>query len=101
MDSQSTVNVQFRPAVDVNKASDGDNSHISEYENSWRSKFPRILVLILSIIQMLFTLLIFILEIASLAIYSGYRPTGVGIWCAIIFIPASVLTFLLGKYFIL
>jgi hypothetical protein len=76
--------------------------NISEYETSWRSKFPKLAVLILSIIQFIFTILIFILEIASLAILIN-QPTGVGIWCAIPFLSACILTFILGKsifYFI-
>ena len=72
---------------------------ISEHEASWRSKFPKIVVLILSIVQFLFTVLIFILEIAALAVFS-YRQTGVGIWCAVAFLPACILTFILGKYFL-
>jgi hypothetical protein len=73
--------------------------NISEYETSWRSKFPKLSVLILSIIQFIFTILIFILEIASLAILIN-QPTGVGIWCAIPFLSACILTFILGKYFL-
>jgi len=39
-------------------------SNISQHETSWRSKFPTLVILILAIIQLLFTILIFILEIA-------------------------------------
>ena len=97
MDSQSTVNVESRPPVAVNIPSVRENSNTTDYENSWRSKFPKKYVFILSLIQIVFILLIFILEIASLAVYAPYRPTGVGIWCAIPFLTASVLTFILGK----
>jgi hypothetical protein len=72
--------------------------NISEHETSWRSKFPRLPVLILSIIQFVFTIIIFILEIASLAVLI-YQPTGVGIWCAVPFLTACILTFILGEYF--
>jgi hypothetical protein len=75
------------------------SSNMSEYEASWRSKFPKILVLILCIIQFIFIVLIFILEIASLAV-SIYRGTGVGIWSAIPFLPACIFKFILGKYFL-
>jgi hypothetical protein len=67
-----------------------------EYETSWRSKFPKLVVLILSIIQLVFIIIIFALEIASLSVLS-YRGTGVGIWCAIAFLPACILIFILGE----
>jgi hypothetical protein len=72
------------------------NKAQSERERFWKSAFPRPLVLILSIIQLIFTVLIFFLEIASLAVLINV-PTGVGIWSAIAFLPASLLTFILGK----
>jgi hypothetical protein len=43
------------------------------------------------------TCLILILEIASLAVLVGARPTGVGIWCAIPFFITSILTILLSR----
>jgi hypothetical protein len=73
------------------------SSNISEHETSWRSKFPKLIVLILSIIQIIFTIIIFLLEIASLGV-AIYQPTGVGIWSAIPFLTASILTFRLGEY---
>jgi hypothetical protein len=80
----------------VNPAYTTAPSALSEHERSWRAAFPRILVLILSIIQTVLTVLIFILEIASLAVLI-YIPTGVGIWGALAFLPACLLTFRLGK----
>jgi hypothetical protein len=71
-------------------------SNVSEHERSWRSIFPRIPVYVLSIVQLVLTVLIFILEIASLAVLI-YIPTGVGIWCALAFLPACLLTFRLGE----
>ena len=62
-----------------NELVNGTRSNASQYEANWRSKFPRLPVLILSIIQFILTLLIFILEIASIAIAASYRPTGVGV----------------------
>ncbi|CAF3664054.1 unnamed protein product [Rotaria socialis] len=67
-----------------------------DYETSWRSKFSTMPVLILGIAQVVLTLLIFILEIASLAVYN-YQATGAGIWCSLSFIPAAILTILLVK----
>lgn len=80
-----------------NATVNGTHSNAPQYEANWRAKFPRLPVLILSIIQFIFTLLIFILEIASIATAVSYRPTGVGIWCAVPFSTACGLTFLLGK----
>jgi hypothetical protein len=76
-----------------------NTSNSSEHETSWRSKFPKTIVFILAIIELIFIILIFILEIASLATVT-YRPTGVGIWCAIPFLIACILTFILGKIFL-
>ena len=73
-------------------------STVSQYESSWRSKFPTRLSYVLFIVQMALTLLIVIMEIASLGVTRGFKPTGVGIWCAIPFTIASVFTFILGKF---
>lgn len=73
----------------------------SQYESSWRSKFPKMPCFVLSIVQIVLIFLIFTLEVASLSATSGLRPTGVGIWCAIPFTIASVLTFLLGNFILL
>lgn len=75
------------------------NRPVSNYEDSWRSKFPRVPTMILGGVQVVLIGLIFILEIAALAIAS-YRNTGAGIWCSIVFLPTAVLTFLLGRRFI-
>lgn len=74
--------------------------NISEHEASWRSKFPSLIVLILAIVQFIFTIIIFILEIASLAVLI-LQPTGVGIWSAAPFLTVSILTFILGEYILL
>jgi hypothetical protein len=81
-------------------STDKDNSTISEHEESWRSKFSKSIILILSIIQMLFTFIIFALEIASLSVFIYDNPTGVGIWCTLPFAITCILTFLLGQYFV-
>jgi hypothetical protein len=73
------------------------NDSYSEYENSWRSTFLKLPVLIHGIVEIVLTALILILEIASLGV-STYSATGAGIWCAIPFMSASILTVLLGKY---
>jgi hypothetical protein len=82
--------------IQVNPVSVQVPSNASEYERSWRSTFPRIPVYVLSIVQLVLIVLIFILEIASLAVAS-YQPTGVGIWGALAFLPACLLTFRLGE----
>ena len=83
----------------VNPPVNNRSLNVSQYEASWRSKFPRLPIFILSISQFIFTVLIFILEIASLATWN-YQPTAVGIWCAIPFLIACISMFLLGKYFV-
>ena len=70
----------------------------STIEESWRSKFPNRFALILSAVQLLLIILIFVLEVASLGVLIGLRPTGVGIWCAPFFLPAAILSYLLGKH---
>jgi hypothetical protein len=54
-------------------------------------------VLIHGIVEIILASLIFILEIASLGV-STYSATGAGIWCAISFMTAGILTVRLGKY---
>ena len=66
----------------------------SQYDESWRSSFWRIPVLIHGGVQIVLTTLIFILEIATLAV-STYSATGAGIWCSIPFLIAAILTILL------
>jgi hypothetical protein len=91
------MQINDQPKFQVAPVMTNGSLNISEYETSWRSKFPKLIVLILSIIQIIFTIIIFLLEIASLAIFT-YQPTGVGIWSAIPFLTASILTFRLGEY---
>ncbi len=55
-------------------------------------------VLILGIVEIVLTVLIILLEIASLGL-STYSATGAGIWCAIPFMTASVSTVQLGKFY--
>ena len=86
------------PPAARNRKTVRDTENISEYEESWRSKFPKLPILILGIVQIIFIIIIFILEIASLSLVAGYQPTGVGIWCAIPFIIAAILTLILGKF---
>lgn len=84
--------------IHSNAAVNGPHFNLPQYEANWRAKFPRLPVIILSIIQSILTLLIFILEIASLAVAASYQPTGVGIWCAIPFSIACIFTFALGRF---
>ena len=72
------------------------NEALSQHEQSWRSKFLKIPVAIHGIVQLLLTVLIIILEIASLAT-SSYLATGAGIWCSMPFMAAAILTNMLGK----
>lgn len=67
---------------------------LSQYDESWLSRFWKIPVLIHSIVEIVLTILIFILEIATLAV-STYSATGAGIWCSIPFLTAGILTILL------
>ena len=69
----------------------------STIQSTWRSKFPKLPTLILGIVQIVFAAIVFILEIASLAILASVRPTGVGIWSSMFFFTASILTIVLGK----
>ena len=64
----------------------------------WQSKFFALPVLIHGIAEIVLTGLIFIMEIASLAVAASDRPTAAGIWCAIPFMTAGLSTVLLGKY---
>ncbi|CAF1128055.1 unnamed protein product [Adineta steineri] len=68
---------------------------ISEKEQSWRSKFPKMPVLILSIIEFVLTIIIFIIEIASIVVLSNDGATGAGIWCAIPFLFSTICAFVL------
>ncbi|CAF3069477.1 unnamed protein product [Rotaria socialis] len=70
------------------------SNSLSNLENSWRSKFLGMPVLILGIVQIVLIVLIFILEITSLGL-SSYSATGAGIWCSIFFFPAAISTVLL------
>ena len=54
-------------------------------------------ILIHGIVEMILTLLIIILEIASLVL-STYSATGAGIWCGIPFMIAAISTIMLGKF---
>jgi hypothetical protein len=54
-------------------------------------------VLIHGIVEIVLTVLIIILEIASLAT-STYSATGAGIWCSISFMTAGTSTFMLGEF---
>ncbi|CAF3402619.1 unnamed protein product [Rotaria socialis] len=69
---------------------------LSDHENSWRSYFLGMPVLILGIVQIVLIVLIIILEITSLGL-STYSATGAGIWCSIAFIPTAISTVLLVK----
>ncbi len=73
-------------------------------EIRWRLTWPYVITLVLATLMLLLTLIIFILEIASLAIdssniLSDTASTGAGIWCSLSFFITVVLMYLLGKYF--
>jgi hypothetical protein len=72
-------------------------------EICWRSAWPYAITLVLATFMLIFTLIIFVLEIASLAIdssntLSNTASTGAGIWCSVSFMIAIILMYLLGKY---
>lgn len=71
-------------------------AQLSQYERDWRARFPKKVSLVLGMAQFVMIGLIAILEIASLAVAVGARPTGVGIWTAIPFSIAAVLKIGLG-----
>jgi hypothetical protein len=76
---------------------------LSTKEILWRISWPNIFTLVLASLMLLFTLSIFILEIASLAVdssnnLSNTASTGAGIWCSIFFLIPIVFMFLLGNF---
>ncbi|UJR32422.1 hypothetical protein I4U23_019884 [Adineta vaga] len=82
---------------DKTEPQSAESAHLlSQYENSWRSRFPKLPILIYGIIEVILTILIIILEIASLAV-STYSATGAGFWCSIPFMAAAIMTILLVK----
>ncbi len=77
-------------------------SRLTPSEIRWRLAWPHIITLVLATLMLLFTLIIFLLEIASLAIddsntLSNTASTGAGIWCSLSFFTAIVFTYLLGR----
>ncbi|CAM4836363.1 unnamed protein product [Rotaria magnacalcarata] len=64
---------------------------------NWRSELMGKCIVVIGIIELVFTILIFILELASLNVAIGIRPTGVGIWCAVVFAIVTIITIGLGK----
>lgn len=75
---------------------------MSTKEMLWRISWPYILTIVLASLMLLFTIIIFILEIASLAVdssnnLSNTASTGAGIWCSIFFLIPIVLMYLLGN----
>ena len=87
----------FPPIFSAPSAPLNATSPTSEHEQSWRSKFPRKFSLILGIVQFVFIVLIVILEIAALGVAPTWRPTGVGIWSAIVFSIAAAMKIKLGR----
>jgi hypothetical protein len=76
--------------------------HLSVRETLWRISWPNVFTLVLALLMLLFTISIFILEIASLASdssnnLSNTASTGAGIWCSIFFIIPIVFMCLLGN----
>ena len=70
------------------------STNASDSASDWQSKFPRKFIFMLALTQLLFTVVIIILEIASLALTRDLNAVGAGIWCAIPFIIACILTFI-------
>lgn len=71
-------------------------------EKRWRLAWPYLTTLILANLMLILTLIIFGLEISSLAIdnsstLSNTASTGAGIWCSISFLVAVLFMYLLGK----
>jgi len=80
-----------------------DRRRISPKELLWRLKWPYVFTLILASLMLLFIIIIFILEIASLAndnsnSLSNTASTGAGIWCSIFFIIPVICMYLQGIY---
>jgi hypothetical protein len=79
-----------------------DRPRISTKEILWRLSWPYVFTLVLASLMLVFTITIFILEIASLASddsnnLSNTASTGAGIWCSIFFLIPIVLMYLLGN----
>lgn len=81
---------------------------ISPAELEWKRKWPFLLSSIIAVTIILFSLIIFALEIASLArstekvtfngnTFGNTASTGAGIWCGFFFLVAGVLILLIGK----
>ena len=74
------------------------STNASDSASDWRSKFPRKFIFILSLTQLLFTVVILILEIISLVSTREGNAVGAGIWCAFPFTIACIFT-LIGLFF--
>ncbi|UJR24879.1 hypothetical protein I4U23_006248 [Adineta vaga] len=73
---------------------------LTSHEKRWRRQWPYTITIILATLMLLFTLIIIILEIASLAVdnsntYSNTASTGAGIWCSLAFLLATVCMYFL------
>ncbi len=78
------------------------DQRIPPKEFLWRLSWPYIITLILASLMLVFTVAIFILEVASLANdssnnLSNTASTGAGIWCSIFFLIPVVFMYLLGN----
>lgn len=79
-----------------------DRRRSSPKELLWRLAWPYVFTIVLASLMLLFILMIFALEIASLATdssnnLSNTASTGAGIWCAIFFILPVICMYLQGK----
>jgi hypothetical protein len=68
----------------------------------WRQSWPYPCTLVLASLMLLLTIIIFILEISSLAsdssnTLSNTASTGAGIWCSVFFVIAVIFMYLLGN----
>lgn len=68
-----------------------------DQEIQWRSKFPTIIPVIIGFLQLILTLAIVGLEIASIVISPIYGTLYAGFWLSVLFTVSWVAMFTLGK----
>ncbi len=81
----------------------GPNQARSLYDVAWRLTWPFLVSIILACAMITCVIIIFALEIASLAkgtstaLYGNTSSTGAGFWCGIFFAIAAVLILMISK----
>lgn len=80
----------------------GANHGRTPLDAAWRLTWPFIVSTIIAAVMIIIVIVIFALEIASLAkgtssAYGNTASTGAGIWCGIFFLLAAILILLLSK----